>query len=111
MKFIIQDLDVWADSHKVIPFLIVFAAIIWVVSIFIRHPGVAWGALARICASLTSAAVVMVLIWQTVGGWFPPAATFLCVTGLIIGVVWAAIYVNRRCKLSRQLPDPSNDSS
>jgi len=111
MKFITQDLDLWVDAHKAVPILIASLAIVWVVSLFIQHPGSAWGALVRICASLFGAFVVLVLVWQAVGGWFPPAVSFLCFTGLISGVTWGAIYVSRRSKISMPQPHPPKDHS
>ena len=109
MKFITQDLDVWLEAHDTVLFLAVIVPIIWVASICIQHPGSAWGALARICACLISAVVVMILAWLAVGGWFPPAVAFISLTGLIIGVVWASIYVKHKSKLGMRPPVQPND--
>jgi hypothetical protein len=72
-----------------------FLAITPIAFLFFRRD-LALGALARVGAGLIGASLACFVLWLLVGGWGPPAPLLFGILGLIVGGIWAAIYVSQK---------------
>jgi hypothetical protein len=54
------------------------------------------GATGRLATGLLLAGALSLLLWLVGGGWGPPAFLELCVMGLLLGALWAGIFLERQ---------------
>ncbi len=84
-----------------------FLAITPLIFLFFRQD-LTLGAFARAGAGLIGAAIACFLLWLLVGGWGPPVPLLFGIVGLIVGAVWAAIYVSQDPMAKKAVEEPAD---